>query len=136
MFSSVSLIVITGVVLLLLLTLYRIEDVRGKRIFLSKVRAGADRLVEYISFMLVSSTSYFLGRSIKFLLHHGVQNLLKKSLRLVRSVELRLEYALRQNKNNRRSLSKEHVRTHLDDIADHKVSSALTEKQKQEMRSH
>lgn len=128
-------VVLSGVVLLLLLTLYVIEDVKGKRIFLRRPRFVLDCLVEYVYVQIISGATYFVGRVFKFLLHHGIQTLLKNILKFVKSFEGKLENTLRQQKRGARNDDEERVRNYLDDIADHKESSALTDRQKKKLRS-
>ncbi len=136
MIGPVVYLISSTVVFLLLVLLYILEDRRGDRLLLSSLRSRLDRGLLYIKRQIIIRSGVTLQQIVKFLLHHGIQTVLRKMLRFVRSIEERLEVLLRKHRHaNKKARREKTSRNHLDEIADHREKSALTEEQKLELRS-
>lgn len=128
-----ALILVAGSALLLtiLSSLFVVEDRRGGRVVLVSVRTYFDRLCLYLfSFgrrILLAIWRGFLG----LVLEHGYR-LVVKLVDYLKGIEQRVEHAVLRNYHaahkERRS------RTHLDEIADHKESTALSEEDKKRLK--
>lgn len=112
--------------LLLLGFFYSLEDKRGHRIFLRRFRAGIDLVV-----LNIQRTVRIYGRllwalMVRWSLQYGVHKLLQLLLKMVRSVELRIERILRHGQSREPISRMTGVRSHLDEIAAHKEESTLS----------
>ena len=116
--------------------LYLVEDAKGHRIFLSSFRSWLDKMLA----RLFAATAHFLtfyGKAfIRLLFHYGAQALLKKMLNFLHSIEKKVENLVRKNKMVAREINIHRVKTHLDELSEHKQDSALTQKQRDKMQLH
>lgn len=136
MFTALVYLGSSLLMLLLLSFFYAYEDRRGGRVFLVGLRNLLDRLLSGLYHFLVRVSKAFGTSFLSLLLHYGAYRLLKRILLWVKGFEHRLESMVRQNKAVAREYRAERERNHLDEIADHKYESALTEKQKDRLRQH
>lgn len=123
---------VSTVVLLLLSVLYIFEDVQGHRVFLISFRSLLDRgLMSLFGWIARIFGSVWRG-VVRFVLRYGVYSFLGIVVARLRYWEKRVEDIVLRN---RRSVNRTRTtRTHLDDIADHKQSTALTDEEKRQMR--
>lgn len=122
--------------LLALVIFYNFEDARGNRVIFRRLRAFLDDVIVFVGRTFLLILNWFRKSFIRLLFHYGAYRLLKRILRLVRTCEHKIEQMLRQNKRAAREISGERTRNHLDEIADHKEASALSDRQREKMRSH
>ena len=120
------------VILIFLSVLYRIEDIRGKRVVLSRIRSLTD-----IGLITTFTTLRQLRHRVwdgfvHIVLRYGVHTFLGATLAFLKGLEQRVEIAVRRNRQAVRSGKR--VRNHLDEIADHKESVALSEEEKQKLK--
>jgi len=127
--STLALVIIAGV--------FRVEDAReGKLLMLSGFRVLFDRFVVYIAKKLSTFDTY-IGRGFaRIVLHYAAHGLLERLLLVLKKGEKRVEQLLRRNKQAVKGIKHNKKRNHLDEIADHKQEFALSDAQKEKMRSH
>ncbi len=120
-------------VLVLLSALYLFEDARGERVLLSGFRHLIDRLFSFV-YGLIGSFLGFLWRGIVTLvLHYGVHKLLGAVMAFLHKLQMRVEHVVVRHHHETSREGKE--RNHLDEIAEHKEASALSEEEKQQRRN-
>ena len=120
----------------MLLTLYSVEDVRGQRIILPTVRGHVDRGFHYVAERFVKSGIRVSVWLLHVLLEHGVKRLMKTLVDTMHSIEEQIERLIRQHRSMHNRSREERTRNHLDDIAEHKLESALSEKEISKRKSH
>lgn len=126
----------SGAVLVALVVLYLYEDRQGRRVVLPGLRARLDALCEYGARGLMRTRSLFGYQVISLILHYLAHNFLKRILSMLHRLEERIDTLVHKNKKAVQTMNEERSRTHLDEIAQHKHESALTESQKRKMRQH
>lgn len=136
MIAVLTYVGVSVAVLLLLTFVYVVEDIKGKRIFFTRVRSWFDILLLGIIAKLSVVVSFFTHGFMRVLLHYGAHTILKRVLNTLRNLEKRVEDLVRHNRKVVKDISAAKTRTHLDAIAEHKEEVALSEKQKEQMRSH
>jgi hypothetical protein len=123
---------LSGAILLLLSVLYVYEDAQGHRVFLISFRSWLDRSFTSLFGWSIRLLSSIARGTVRFVLRYGVYSFLGIIVARLKRWEQRVENIVMRN---RRHVRKERTtRTHLDDIADHKQSVALSEKEKRQMR--
>ena len=121
------------IVLLLLSTLYIYEDTQGHRVFLISLRSLLDRSLAALFGWTVRIVGSVWRWLVRFVLRYGVYRFLSIVVSYLKYWEQQVEDIVLRN---RRQVRKERTtRTHLDDIAEHKQSVALTEKEKRRLRN-
>lgn len=120
------------VALLLLTVVYTIEDVKGRRIFLVRVREATDRFLNAFSLKVSKWLYGFAHGFMRLLFHYGAHSILKRVLSGIRNLEARVEDLVRKNRKIAKDIRNK-TRTHLNDIADHKEEVALSDKEKENM---
>lgn len=135
---TTALMYLGGSTLLLIILglFYSFEDRRGSRVLLVGLRGLVDSFLLSIQGFLSHTWDKFVTRFVKLLFHYGAHQLLKQVLQSVRRFESKIEEMLKRNKAVAREINGKKTHTHLDDIAAHKEESALTEEQKEALRSH
>lgn len=129
--------VASSVVILVCLTVvYVIEDIKGRRIFLTQARTWLDSLFERLLRKGSSVMFSFSNGFMRLLFHYGAHSILKRILLAVRKLEKKVEDLVRRNRRVAKDISANKQKNHLDAIAEHKEEVALNETQKEEMRSH
>lgn len=126
---SISLIAIaSGVCLLLLSIIFIIEDRKGRR-FAGRVRGMLDASLEASIATWERHTPTLNGRFIRQAFHHVSDWVLSGVLRVVRFLETYVRRALSLNKKKARTATPK-PSEHLTEIAAHKESAQLSEKEK------
>lgn len=123
-------------ILSVLTFVYVVEDVRGKRIFLSGTRSQLDLFFRVIQRKIGAVVSQFTNGFMRVLFHYGAHSVLKRVLALIRKLEGRVEEMVRKNKRVAKSITSGKAKNHLDAIAEHREETALSEVQKEEMKAH
>jgi hypothetical protein len=136
MVAALTYVGVSVAVLLFLTFVYVVEDIKGKRVFLTRTRSLFDVLLLGIIVKLSAVVSFFTHGFMRVLLHYGAHTVLKRVLAALRTLEKRVEDLVRHNRKVVKDISAAKTRTHLDAIAEHKEEVALSEKQKEQMRSH
>lgn len=126
--------------LVLLTTLYIVEDIKGHRILLVRARSLLDTVCNSVARKLSVSGVLFGKGFVRLLFHYIAHTVLKRFLLVLRAVEQKVEALVWRNKRLVKNIHTKKTgkseRSHLDEIADHKTEVALSSKQKEEMRSH
>jgi len=126
--STITLVILTGV--------FRVEDARGRRLFLGRVRAFIDEVM-LRWFGTHHVWVQHLGRGFfRLLFHYFAHGVLNQVLKLVHWLETKLEVLIRQNRQVAKAIGAEKRETHLTAIAEHKAQTALTEREKQKLKAY
>ena len=127
--SIITLSVIAGV--------FRIEDAQGGQLLvLRRVRGFFDRVVLWLIMCCTWIAAYIRHSFARLFFHYLAHRLLKRLYAVTHRLELKTEELLRQNKRTARRISTERQeRSHLDEIADHKERTSLSDAQIEKMRS-
>lgn len=127
---------VSAVILVTLLVLYRIEEGKGHRIVLLRVREFLDRIV----FRLGSGISRFFAHigagAFQATFHYLIHRLLSRIIRLLTSLESYLSRLQLRNKRIATVMREGGRRTHLDEIASHKEQTSLSEEERRQRRKH
>ena len=127
--SIIALSVIAGI--------FRVEDAQGGQlIMLRRTRGFFDRVVLWLIACYSWIAAYIRHSFARLFFHYLAHRLLKRLYAVTHRLELKTEELLRQNKRTARRISTErHERSHLDEIADHKERTSLSDAQIEQMRS-
>ena len=123
----------SALVLIILSSLYLIEDIKGRRILLPTARNFFDHILASLLGSVVRSFKVMWHWIAQFVLSHGVSKLLSATMSYLRKLEQRVEDLVLHNRQAVKREKRE--RTHLDEIADHKVQSALSEEDKHRLKN-
>jgi len=126
----------SSIILILLTFIYVIEDFKGKRVFFVGFRAFLDKVLTACKVQLAKITSFFTNGFMRLLLHYGAHSLLKGVLAWLRALEKRVEDLVRQNRKIAKDIHAAKKRNHLDEIAEHKEETALSDTQREDRLSH
>lgn len=130
---------VTGLLLsilavLILSGLFRFEEKRGRR-FGEGVRRHADSAILRIAHVWKYIAQFFSGDFIQQVFHYIFHTFLRLALLFMRKCEQVLKTVMRVNKTLAKNAERESVtRTKLEEIALHKLSTALTDKEKKERK--
>jgi hypothetical protein len=117
-----------GIAFVAFLLLCEYEESRGKRLFLSTLRGLLDRYCTSISFRLQRTVRYITRYVITLSWYYSLHATLKVILASIAGVYHMLESVLISNRERARLLRKEkRSASHLEQIAEHKVDSKLTQ---------
>ena len=127
----------SALVLVILTTLYIIEDASGHRVVLPRLRGHLDAVCNAVARKLSISGVLFGKGFLRLLFHYGAHSLLKRILLMLRSWEQKIETLVWNNKRVVKNINtqKSTNRNHLDEIADHKSEVAPSEEKKKELLS-
>ncbi|MBY0309552.1 hypothetical protein K2Q16_00165 [Patescibacteria group bacterium] len=125
-----------------------IEEKRGMRIFLSGARAQGDRSVSTCATLLAKFLRYVDHHIVRLTWYYSLHSFLQAALRVVVSLYDYLEQRFHLNRKRARALraerrGKRHLSgatasattSHLGAIAEYKESTALTDKEKQKLKT-
>lgn len=137
MSSTLLVCIISAVALVFLAGVFRVEDARaGELILLGGVRRWFDRTIRTATFKMATWHPYLGQGFARLILHYLAHTVLDRLLAVARALETWLERLLHRNRQVAKKIDAEKRQTHLDMIAAHKAETALTERQKQKLRSH
>ena len=122
-------------VLLLLTLLYVMEDIKGTRIVLPRLREAFDRALIFVQQKLRALLSFFTHGFMRLLLHYGAHTVLNRLLSALRTLEGRVEELVRKNRKLAKDIRTPKERNHLDAIAAHKEEVALSDEEREERLS-
>jgi len=121
--------------LVLLAALYLYEDARGRRIIFPRLRAHLDNACVVVILFLIKIVRMLWHGIMQFVLRHGVYAFLGATVTFLRRLEKRVEYAVLYNRHAASKVRQNRERTHLDEIAEHKELTALSEEDRQRLKS-
>lgn len=129
--------VTSGVVLGLLTVLLRIEEARGSRLFLSRVRSLLDSAVLYCARLLQRIAKYVNIHIVRVSFHYIVHTILGALITLLHTVQGRLAHLQVRNRHSVKVVKESHkAQSHLEQLASFKQETALSEKEKSKRREH
>lgn len=123
-----SLAIVSGVCLALLCIFFAIEDRRGQR-FAARVRSMLDRSFEASLALWQQHTPVINGRFARNTFRYLFERVLSVVLKVIRVLERYVRLALSLNKKKERTTTP-NPSEHLTEIAAHKKSAQLSEKEK------
>lgn len=124
-------LVASAVLSILFILFFRFESRRGIRVG-ERARIRLDFIVLDFAHKVHIATQEYLKRFLKQLGHFIVHSILAGILRLLRSVEKNISHVMRINKTRANRTEKRNAeRNKLEEIALHKLETALTEEEKQ-----
>ncbi len=127
--STVTLVILTGV--------FRLEDRSGKIVVLGGVRRWFNGTLTALVARAMGWHPYVGRGFMRLILHYLAHGLLRRILIGIRRIEHWIEQLMRQNRQVAKSIDAEKRHSsHLQAIADHKVETALSEREKRRLRSH
>jgi len=120
------------VMLVLLTVLYVSEDARGGRIIFPRFRRWLDKFLKYVITIVLGTILWVWDALVRLILRYGVYQMLGALVNYLINLEQRIEKTIfRQRDISDRT---DRPRNHLDEIADHKESIALSPDEKRRMR--
>jgi hypothetical protein len=126
--SATTLVIMTGV--------FRLEDTRGRLVVFPRLRTGLTHVLAALM-ARVAGWHPYLGRGFfRLLMHYFMHSFLRRTLNFVRRLEGKIERLMRQNRQVAKAIDAEKRQSHLTAIAEHKLETALSEREKQRRRSH
>ncbi len=128
---SLWVFLLSALALLLFVILFNLESKKGQRIFLSRFRSYFDDLIIKSKLWQVKTGVHFSSGSVRILLHFVLHKLLNVILNLLRYFETALSHLQRRNRNLAKAVRVAEEKTHLDLIAEHKDSVALSPEDKE-----
>ncbi len=126
--SAITLVIMTGV--------FRLEDRKGKLVVLRGFRQGCNRRLTSLMERYTGWHPYVGRGFFRLLLHYFMHSFLRRTLNFVRRLEGKIERLMRQNRQVAKAIDAEKRQSHLTAIAEHKIETALSEREKQRRRSH
>lgn len=116
----------------------RIEEARGKRLFLGGARRVLDKKILDIHRWLDDTWHHFMRYIVQLGWYYSIHSLLRTILRVLVSIYTFIEHIFERNREKTKTLRKERKQktrqTHLTQIADHKAETALTPTEKATLR--
>lgn len=123
-------LIASGVLVSALVILFRYEHKKGRR-FADKARCHADFLVLKVSHSFHTGLTYVGKDALRQTFHYVFHTVLSLVLKFIKQCENGLRNAIRSNKTIARNAERESVTlSKLEEIALHKIASALTEEEK------
>lgn len=123
---------------LLTYVLIGLEMKRGERLLLNGLRRLLDRLFEVVSQKVDSNWQHFVKYIVQLHWYYSIHSVLKAILRVIVAFYSYFESLFENNRQRAKKLRAEKKQissnTHLRQVADHKEETALTPKQKQNLR--
>ena len=136
MLTALSIFGGSVVVLALLIVVYSIEDSKGERVFLRSFREMLDRGLIGLVFLARSGVTFFTHSFMRLLLHYGLHTILSRILNALRDMEKKVEELVRKNKRVAKAIqAAKSSRSHLHQVREHKEEVALSEEDKERLRS-
>lgn len=127
--SALTLVILTGVFVL--------EDRSGKIVVFGGIRRWFNAALTALIARALGWHPYVGRGFVRLILHYLAHGFLRRILFGIRRVEHWVEQLMRQNRQVAKSIDAEKRHSsHLQAIADHKVETALSEREKRRLRSH
>lgn len=124
----------------LLLVMVQAEKKRGKRLLLSSVRGRFDRVTSLWGRKIVSTWQHFVKYIVQLGWYYGLHSFLQAVLKTIVRFYERVEMMFEANRRRTRDLRAEKQQasqtsqTHLTEMAQHKVDTALTPTQQRRLK--
>jgi hypothetical protein len=136
MLTALSIFGGSVVVLALLIIVYSLEDSKGERVFLRSFREALDSGLLWMMRKMRSLVTFFTHSFMRLLLHYGLHTILSRILNALRDMEKKVEELVRKNKRVAKAIqAAKSSRSHLHQVREHKEEVALSEEDKERLRS-
>lgn len=127
------------VLFIALAVLVRIEQIRKRRIVMRRTRASFDRVIDWISARTSTTWEHFVKYMVQLGWYYSIHSLLRALLRIVVAAYEYLETKFERNRVRAKDLkTKRRTNTtresHLTEMAAHKVDTALTPEEEDELK--
>lgn len=137
--SAFTALLISLVTFLVLAVVTQIERRRGRRLFASGLRNWLDRAVDTISRVLIRSFNHFTRYIIQLNWYYSIHSVLRTLLRTMIAIYTYFENLFERNRARTKRLRAEKKQlseyNHLQQMANHRVETALTPTQQQKLRT-
>lgn len=107
-----------------------VEENKGRRLVLVRVRHWLDVLIENAKLRLVRFWHGLIRRGVLLSWYYSMHAFLKLSLQFLASVYFAMEQILVRNREKAKRLRREQRESHLTVLSDNRKETALTEKEK------
>jgi hypothetical protein len=139
MLSAGSVFILSTSLLFLYALLTTWEGRRGSRLIFTGLRDYFDTLVGRIFEFSRQKLNYLVRHTIKLSWYYSIHKMLRGTMTLLVRAYDRLELVFVENRNRAKVLREEkrvlqNVKNHLTEMAEHKVSTALTPSQKKKLK--
>lgn len=132
----VSVLIGSAITLVILAGVFRLEDSKGRLVVLGRARSWFNRVITGLYNRLANWHPYVGRGFFRLILHYLMHGLLRRLLNVLRFIERAVERLMRQNRQVAKAIDAEKRQaSHLEAIAEHKVETALSEREKQRRRS-
>lgn len=136
MSEALMYIAVSGSLFLLFLVFFSWEEKRGKRVMVSGLRNYLDKAVIWIAQKCLGVYRYVIRHIIQLSWYYSIHAFLKTCLRFTASIYQAIETLLRQNRRKAKLIRAERRKdTMLGQVADHKDSIQLTDKEKAHLKA-
>ena len=126
--------VVIGTLLVFFFVLTSLEENRGSRFLLTGARVWLDKKLVSLYYWLSHLKLHLGSTSLQMLFHFFAHRLLGWLLNILKSTESLLDSLHRRNRLVAKSVKEVRDKNHLDLIAEHKASTALTPAERQELK--
>lgn len=120
--------------LLVILLLFRVESKRGDRLVLSRARAWLDDRVTATHYRLTHVSIHMGTGAMRLMFHFVVHRVLAAIMGVLHIFEHNVMRLEQRNRKVAKTIRDEQTKTHLDLIAEHKESNALSADEKQKLK--
>jgi hypothetical protein len=131
--TAITTFVTCLVLFVVMAVLVRVEEVRGRRVFLGNARGWLDGQILSLEQRLSRGWHHFTQYVVRLGWYYGIHSLLRTVLRLLVSVYTYFEEMFEKNRAKTRELRQQRRRalvdSHFAKIADHKESVSLSQEQ-------
>ncbi len=136
--SAFSALLISLITFTVLAVVTQYERRRGRRLFASQVRKWSDGVVDTVSRVLVKSFNHFTRYIIQLSWYYSIHSVLRTLLRGTITVYAYFENLFERNRARAKRLRAEKRQlseyNHLQQMANHRVETALTPTQQQKLK--
>ena len=125
---------VSGSLLLVFGTLFQVETSRDDRLFLGMLREWFDERLAGLGRWFSHLSLHFGSGYIRILFHFLTHRVLDWLLKALKAFQSSLKQLQKRNKVKANTIREAQKKNHLDLIAEHKISTALTPAEKQELK--
>jgi len=133
---ALSVAATSAAVLGALLVLFTVEERRGERVILRRIREFFDTVVVAVSTQIARFFGHIGTGAFQATIHFFIHRLLARLIRLLTAFESYLARLQRRNKRIARVIQHSDHHTHLHEIAHHKEETSLSDEEKRQRRQH
>lgn len=138
MLSTGTLFLVSLSLFVIFAWVFTVESKKGNRVLMSGARDRLDSIISTVTQYLAGKIIYLGRHTIKLSWYYGIHKVLRLILSVLVKAYDNLEELFLRNKDRAKTLKKEkksmsQSTNHLSQMADHKVSSALTDGQKKKL---